>query len=230
VEPIPREVDVTEPAGRVSGLARMEARRLGHHYFGPEHLLLGLLLHGDNLAARVLIAHGLNLEAVRAEVGQLIDQGILPRPQPSDGELLATVGIDLEAVSGQLRETFGDEAYWKATQRVRVRPTQPVTHTPQVSTDPPPVLCGRALHIAAHEAIARDQEVGPEHLLVGLLRDAEDPVGTDLYPSWRRQRVVLGLPDQGPHPIKLLVESRGLTLEALRSALDGELDHDGATG
>jgi ATP-dependent Clp protease ATP-binding subunit ClpA len=204
----------------------MEARRLGHHYLGPEHLLLGLLLHGDNRAARVLIAHGLDLQAARAEADRLIDQGALPGPQPSDGELLASVGIDLEAVSGQLRETFGDEAYWKATQRVRVRPTQPVTHTPQVSTDPPPVLCGRALNIAAHEAIARDQEVGPEHLLMGLLRDAEDPVGTDLHPSWRRQRVVLGLPDRGPHPIKLLIESRGLTLEALRSAVASELDRD----
>ena len=76
MEPIPREVDVTEPAGRVSGLARMEARRLGHHYFGPEHLSLGLLLHGDNLAARVLVAHGLDLETARAEVDRLIDQGV----------------------------------------------------------------------------------------------------------------------------------------------------------
>jgi hypothetical protein len=51
----------------------MEARRLGHHYLGVEHLLLGLLLEGDNLAARVLVAHGLDLETVRAEVDRLID-------------------------------------------------------------------------------------------------------------------------------------------------------------
>jgi hypothetical protein len=61
------------------------------------------------------------------------------------------------------------------------------------------VLRGRALHIAAHEAIARDQEVGPEHLL-------------------------LGLPDHGPHPIRLLVERRGLTLDRLRTALLTALD------
>jgi ATP-dependent Clp protease ATP-binding subunit ClpC len=47
-------VGVTRPAATASGLARMEARRLGHHYLGPEHLLLGLLLQGDNPAARVL--------------------------------------------------------------------------------------------------------------------------------------------------------------------------------
>jgi hypothetical protein len=85
-------------------------------------------------------------------------------------------------------------------------------------------MCMRALHIAAQEAIARDQEVGPEHLLLGLLRDAEDPVGTGLSAQQRRQRTLLGLPDHGPQPIKLLVEARGLTLDALRAALLGELD------
>ena len=57
MEPIPRPVDITRTAGHASGLARMEARRLGHHHLGPEHLLIGLLQEGDNLAARVLIAH-----------------------------------------------------------------------------------------------------------------------------------------------------------------------------
>jgi hypothetical protein len=96
--------------------------------------------------------------------------------------LLATFGVDLEAVHARLQESFGDHAYWEAAQRVRRRPTQPVTHTPHIRTDPSPLLYGRALHIAALETIARDQEVGPEHLLLGLLRDAEDPVETDLRP------------------------------------------------
>jgi ATP-dependent Clp protease ATP-binding subunit ClpA len=226
MEPIPRSVDLTRPARLASGLARREARRLGHHYLGAEHLLLGLLVHGDNLAARVLVAHGLDLETVRAGVDQLIAQGVLPGPQPSDGELLATIGVDLEAVHARLQATFGKDAYWEAAQRVQHRAAQPVTHTPHVSTDPTPIMYVRALHIAAQEAIARDQEVGPEHLLLGLLRDAEDPVGTDLTAQQRRQRVLLGLPDHGPQPIKLLVEARGLTLDALRAALLGELNPD----
>jgi ATP-dependent Clp protease ATP-binding subunit ClpA len=224
MEPIPRSVDATRAAGTASARARMEARRLGHHYLGVEHLLLGLILEGDNLAARVLVAHGLDLATVRAEVDRLIGQGVLPGPQPSDGELLATLGVDLNAVHARLQATFGDHAYWEAAQRVRRRPTQPVTHTPHIRTDPSPLLCGRALHIAAHEAIARDQDVGPEHLLLGLLRDAEDPVETDLAPQDRRQRVLLGLPDHGPHPIRLLVEARGLTLDRLRGDLLNELD------
>jgi ATP-dependent Clp protease ATP-binding subunit ClpA len=224
MEPIPRAVNATRPAGTASARARMEARRLGHHYLGPEHLLVGLLQEGDNLAARVLVAHGLDLATVRAEVDQLIGQGVLPGPQPSDGELLATLGVDLKAVHARLQATFGDHAYWEAAQRVRRRPTQPVTHTPHISTDPSPLLCGRAISIAAHEAIARDQDVGPEHLLLGLLRDAEDPVETDLAPQDRRQRVLLGLPGHGPHPIRLLAEARGLTLDRLRTDLLKELD------
>jgi sigma-70-like protein len=40
----------------------------------------------------------------------------------------------------------------------------------------------------------------------------------------RRLRGLVGLPDRGPHAIRLLVEAHGLTLETLRSAVRGELD------
>ena len=72
---------------------------------------------------------------------------------------------------------------------------------------------------AAHEAIARDQDGGPEHLLLGLLREAEEPIGTDLPAQSLRERVLLGLPDHGPHPIKLLVEGQALTLGELQAAV-----------
>jgi ATP-dependent Clp protease ATP-binding subunit ClpA len=222
VEPIPRAVDATGPTGRVSAQAQVEARRLQHHYLGPEHLLLGILVHGDNLAARVLRAHGLDLETVRAEVDRLIAQGALPGPLPSDTELLAGIGIDLEAVAGRLQETFGREAYRQATQRVRLRRTQPASH--RAPRDPPRLICARLFNIAAHEAIARDQDVGPEHLLLGLLGDAEDRVETEGYDDERRLRGLVGLPDRGPHAIRLLVEAHGLTLETLRSAVRDELD------
>jgi ATP-dependent Clp protease ATP-binding subunit ClpA len=220
--PIPRAVDATRSTGMVAARAQMEARRLQHHYLGPEHLLVGLLLEGENLAARVLRAHGLDLETVRAGVDRLIAQGVLPGPHPSDAELLASIGIDLEAVAGRVTETFGQEAYWQATQRVRLRRTQPASHW--APGDPPRLICARVLNIAANEAIARDQEVGPEHLLLGLLGDAEDPVEGEPYPNERQLRGLVGLPDHGPHAIRLLVEARGLTLERLRAAVLGELD------
>jgi len=70
----------------------------------------------------------------------------------------------------------------------------------------------------------RQHYIGPEHLLLGLLRDAEDPVGTDLYPQERRRNAFLGWPSRGPHPVRLLVEAQGSTLEALRATVLGELD------
>ena len=79
MEPIPQAVDVTRPAGTASGLARMEARRLGHQYLGPEHLLAGLLAEGDNLAARVPVANGLDLDTVRAGIDRLIAQRVRHR-------------------------------------------------------------------------------------------------------------------------------------------------------
>jgi hypothetical protein len=215
-------VRFTEPAGIVPHLGRQEGERLHHHYVGPEHLLFGLLVHDDNPAARVLRAHGLDLAAVRAGVDRLVAQGVLPGPQPSDAELLATLGIDLQAVYGRLKETFGGSAYYQAAQRVRLRPRHAVPHAPMSGT---PLTCVRALRLACEEAIARGQWVGPEHLLLGLLGDAGDPADTEL-PLDQQVSAYLGLPDHDHHPVRLLVETRGLSLAALCAAARSELDRD----
>jgi hypothetical protein len=81
---------------------------------------------------------------------------------------------------------------------------------------PPPFVCARFLDMAREAAIARDQEIGPDHLLLGLLRDAKDPIETEPSAQERWLRGQVGLPDRGPHAIKLLVEARGLSLERLR--------------
>jgi len=59
VEPIPRAVDAAREAGAVSAQAQMEARRLGHHHLGPEHLLVE--------------ARGLTLEALCSAVRGELD-------------------------------------------------------------------------------------------------------------------------------------------------------------
>jgi ATP-dependent Clp protease ATP-binding subunit ClpA len=223
-----RTVYFTEPAKRASVMALWEVRRLHHAYRGPEHYLLGLLRQGDSLAARVLVAHGLDLETARAEVERLIAQGVLSGPDLGDAPLLASLGIDLEAVAGRLQETFGHQAYWQATERGRTRPAQAATHRPMGV--PPPFVCARYLQFAYEEAVARGQDVGPEHLLLGLLRDAEDPIETESNPQERRLRGQVGLPDRGPHAIKLLVEARGLRLEVLRAALLANLTRGAAHG
>jgi ATP-dependent Clp protease ATP-binding subunit ClpA len=214
---------LTEQAQQATVLMQLEAERLQHRYLGPEHLLLGLLRQADTTAARLPHAHGLDLEGARAEAERLIAQGVLPGPRPSDAEVLASVGIDLVAVRDRLIETFGGEACYYAAQRVALQPRSaaPWAGMELFNT---PTLDRRAIVFAARAADARGQEIGPEHLLVGLLRDASDPAGTDLYPNERREHAYLGLPLRGPHPVRLLIEARGVALETLLEAVHGELD------
>ncbi len=67
----------TERAQKVLFLARDEARRLGHPAVGTEHLLLGLLREGEGIAARSLMALGVNLDKVRAEAEKIVAPGKL---------------------------------------------------------------------------------------------------------------------------------------------------------
>src|SRR6266542_3602680 len=53
-------VEVLE-ALQVDNARAKEANRLRHGYVGPEHVLLGIVRHSDSRAARVLLAHGLDL-------------------------------------------------------------------------------------------------------------------------------------------------------------------------
>ena len=85
---MPNAVHWTEPAGIVPHFGREEAEARQQHHIGPEHLLAGLL-QGDNPAAHLLRAHGLDLAAVRAGIDRLVTQGVLPRSQLGDRELLA---------------------------------------------------------------------------------------------------------------------------------------------
>ncbi len=235
-------VRFTEEASIVPHLAREEAERRHQYYLGPEHLLLGLLVgdehsmvrglltHGvelevgdDNLAARVLRAHGLNSATVWAGIDRLVAEGVLPGPQPRDGELLATLGVDLDAVMARLDESFGREAYYDAAQDVRLRPAQPFPRAPGAGT---PLICWRVFVLVREEATARGEDITPAHWLLAPLCDAEDPVEITAHrdPVERRKRAMFGLPDRGPSPVRLLVESRGLTLDQLRAAVLEELD------
>jgi hypothetical protein len=208
----------TEEAGIVPHFAREEAERRHQYYLGPEHLLLGLLVgdenpmvrglreHGldlqvgdDNPAARVLRAHGLDLETVRAGIDRLVAEGVLPGPQPNDTDLLATLGIDLDAVMARLKESFGREAYYYAAQNVRLREAQPFPRAPRAGT---PLICWRVFVLVREEAAARGEDITPAHWLLALLRDAEDPVEVTAhrYPVERRKRAHVRPPRPRPQP------------------------------
>lgn len=65
-------IGLTPRAKKTIELAVDEARRMSHHYIGTEHMLLGMLREGEGIAARVLNNMGVNLQAARAQVLQVL--------------------------------------------------------------------------------------------------------------------------------------------------------------
>lgn len=68
----------TDRARRVLVLAQDEARNMNHNYIGTEHLLLGLIVEEQGIAARALGTLGVSLGDVRREVTEIIAHGTSP--------------------------------------------------------------------------------------------------------------------------------------------------------
>ena len=66
------QLGLTPPGKQSIELAVKEARLLGHHYIGTEHLLLGLLSQEEGFASKVLLNSGVTLEKTREVVKQLL--------------------------------------------------------------------------------------------------------------------------------------------------------------
>ena len=62
----------TEQAWNAIALSTQAANELGHNYVGTEHLLVGLLMEGEGVAARVLEANDVKAEKVKELISQLI--------------------------------------------------------------------------------------------------------------------------------------------------------------
>jgi ATP-dependent Clp protease ATP-binding subunit ClpC len=67
-------IPFTPEAKEVLRLALAESSRLGHHYIGTEHILLGLIHEGDGVAAQVLTGLGADLNGAREQVIRLLDE------------------------------------------------------------------------------------------------------------------------------------------------------------
>ncbi len=63
-------LSLTPRTKRVIELAVDEARRMGHHYIGTEHLLLGLVREGDGIAVNVLKSLNINPEKIRQQLAR----------------------------------------------------------------------------------------------------------------------------------------------------------------
>ena len=106
---------LTPRAKKVIELAVEEARRLNHNYIGTEHLLLGLVREGEGIAAGVLESLGVNLEKVRAQVIQVVNQSGTTAPaegkQQSRTPTIDQMGQDLTAMAraGKIDPIIGRE-------------------------------------------------------------------------------------------------------------------------
>jgi ATP-dependent Clp protease ATP-binding subunit ClpA len=215
----------TEPAHRVLDLARAEAERGGHRYLGPEHVLLGLLAEGRSGAAWVLRATGVDLAAARAALARLAGQGVGPAPRPSDAELLSSLGIDLDAIRRNTNQGFGAQAVGEATWRVTRRPWWRGARVVWTPLCGPPLLAKRALQLASEQAHALGhREVRPEHLLLGVLEDAQQPAD-QMKGSRRHRRIIahVGLLDSYRGAAGPLLRSLGVDLDELWEAVTAEL-------
>jgi Clp amino terminal domain, pathogenicity island component len=215
---------------RVLELATEEAAGLGHRYVGPEHLLLGLLRDAVP-AARILQAHGVDLEAARAALGRLAERGVVPGPRPSDAELLRSLGIDLEAVRRSTERTFGVAALRRAMREATRARRRGIGRVPRTPLEEPPVLATQALWLA-HERAKRlgYGEVGPEMLLLGVLDDITTPRPRCYNNRWVRQlHLSVGLPEGYRGAAGPLLEALGADRDGLRdevlTALGGDLQH-----
>lgn len=146
----------TSRVKKVIEIAFEEAKRMGSNHVDTEHLLLGLLIEGEGIAAHVLEDLGATLERVREELAKLpVDpDASIPGPQ---------------APHGRLRNSAGWTGYM---------PRQGATGSP--APGPPPWTerltpeASSCLVLAEEEGVkAGLGYIGGEHLLVGLLRQGE---------------------------------------------------------
>jgi ATP-dependent Clp protease ATP-binding subunit ClpC len=75
------QLDLSPGTKRVLELAVDEARRMGHHYIGTEHLLLGLVRQSEGVAIDVLRRLGVSPEEVRRQTRRVLQESPV---QPND--------------------------------------------------------------------------------------------------------------------------------------------------
>jgi ATP-dependent Clp protease ATP-binding subunit ClpA len=178
----------SKDAREVVARAQFEARALRHNYLGTEHVLLGLFGHGQNSATRVLERLGVDREAVRTSIKEIIGMGPLVEP---DQAALEAIGIDLQEVRRRTEEAFGPGALertraargrYATAVRTRRRPrllrrltrdcdAGPMSGASHLAFTP---RTKKVFELSRNEATSLSHErVAPGHLLLGLLKEGE---------------------------------------------------------
>jgi len=146
----------TNLAKRSITLSQDEALTLGHDFIGTEHILLGLVRVREGLAGEILSEQGVTADQVRAETLRLLQAaGVSANSGREATEALAAIGIDVEEIRRRADDTFGPGRF----------------------RFPRPAFTMRArrvleLTLSQSMELGHD-EIGTEHLLLGLLAEGE---------------------------------------------------------
>lgn len=192
--------------------ADSEAGRLGHRYVGDEHLLLALVDQADPPVQTVVARYRLDATALRDAVDDLLRAGQLPAAREDEADLLRSLGVDSDEVRERLEASFGRAA------------VSAILHPRAHRTPARTPWCGRLVLTkrAATLAIAladrlQHHSVDPAHLLAGVLRDARDPLGTQLSRRGRTELARVGLRSGARQPAALILDRRGVDILILEA-------------
>lgn len=170
----------TQAAREVVVHSQFEAREMGHSPIGTQHLLLALVADENGSVARALREQGVDEVSVREAIinrlgGRPAATDPLPDADDEDAAALKAIGIDIEQVRRAIEENFGPDAL----------------RLPRKDEEPRRGLFGRlrgasgghipfsprskkVLELSLREAInLRHNFIGPEHIMLGLLREGE---------------------------------------------------------
>jgi len=90
-------VELSPGTEQVLQYAIEEARRMGHHYIGTEHLLLGLVRQGEGVGIEVLRRLGITPEQVRRQTRRVLQESPAQPPQKAAQGVTASRPKDKEA-------------------------------------------------------------------------------------------------------------------------------------
>jgi ATP-dependent Clp protease ATP-binding subunit ClpC len=79
-------LDLSPGTKKVLELAVDEARRMGHHYIGTEHLLLGLVRQQEGVAIDVLKRLGVSPEEIRRQTRRVLQESPVQTNQPEQSQ------------------------------------------------------------------------------------------------------------------------------------------------
>ena len=139
------QIPFTQHAKHTLEQSLREAMAIGHHFIGTEHILLGLARETDGVGARILLELGADGETIRHEI---------------------------------IRMLAGPSAYVPVSRSVSSRAQRTARSVRAVRSggDPPRFSRGArsALVFAQEEARTLNHgQMGPEHILLGLLRQEQ---------------------------------------------------------